>query len=81
MRNAFIVLAAIPIFIDLGGCLPAPAGAAPGGEEVSDCGLVPELIPDFSLQDVNPNSATYKQTVNRDDLMGDVMFLYWAQAT
>ena len=69
-------IAAIPLFFDPSGCLAPPA------EVPDDCGITPEVVPDFALEDANPNSATYGQIVSRDDLMGgDVMFLYWAQAT
>ncbi len=45
------------------------------------CGLTPEVVPDFSLEDVNPNSPTLGQTLTRDDLLGEVLVIYWASAT
>ncbi len=47
----------------------------------TDCGLVPEVIPDFSLEDVNETSPTVGQTLSRDQLLGQVLVMYWAQAT
>ena len=58
----------------------APPGAvAPPAEE--DCGLSTDLVPDFALVDQNPNSATYGQTWTRDGQLGQVLVIYWAQAT
>ncbi len=54
----------------------------PADDEVeATCGLEPEVIPDFTLEDMNPTSATYGEQVARDDHLGDVWFLYWAHAT
>ena len=46
-----------------------------------DCGLADALIPDFSLQDLNFNSTTFQQVYTRDDLLGRVLVMYWAQST
>ncbi len=46
-----------------------------------DCGLSHEVIPDFTLVDVNPTSPSYNQLVSRDQLLGDVIVMYWAHAT
>lgn len=46
-----------------------------------DCGLATEVIPDFTLVDVNPTSTSYDQLVSRDQLLGDVIVMYWAHAT
>lgn len=57
------------------------AVAAWAADPPGECGLSPEVIPDFALQDANPNSATYGLTVRRDDHKGAVMVMYWAVAT
>ncbi len=45
------------------------------------CGLTPEVIPDFTLQDVNPNSPTFGSEVSRDSLLGEYLIIYFSQAT
>ena len=60
-----------------GSCDRAPKAAI----EPSDCGLVPEIIPDFSLVDNNQHSASYGAEVGRDELLGRVLIIYWAKAT
>ncbi len=61
---------------------PAPwAEAAPPPGKEQTCGLVPELIPDFSLEDQNPSSPTYGQTISRDETLGQVLLIYFATAT
>ncbi len=39
------------------------------------------VIPDFALQDLNPNSPTYQDTRSRDEFLGSVVVIYWAVAT
>lgn len=56
---------------------PEPLTAPP----VAECGLAGDIVPDFQLQDVNPNSPTYGQTFRRDELLGKVLVLYFAQPT
>lgn len=65
---------ALAVFLGLLSMSPRPAQA-------SDCGLSPEIVPDFSLVDANPNSPTQGQTYTRDALLGQVLVIYWAQAT
>ena len=40
-----------------------------------------ELVPDFSLVDVNPNSATYGQNVSPQDFRGSISGYYFGHAT
>ena len=56
--------------------LSAPALANPP----TDCGLNPQIVPEFSLVDMNTHSPTYGQTVDRDDHLGEVMVIYFAYA-
>ena len=60
--------------------LPAPAraGACEGPE---DCGIEEATIPDFALVDENTRSETSGRTISRDELLGEVLLIYWAQAT
>lgn len=60
-----------------GSCDSEPKAAI----EPSDCGLVQEIIPDFSLLDENQHSASYGAEVERDGLLGRVLIIYWAKAT
>jgi len=39
------------------------------------------VMPDFSLQDANPNSATYGQQVSPRQFLGDVSAWYFGHAT
>ena len=57
---------------------PAQAGDCEGPE---DCGLAETVIPDFALVDENTRSATSGRTISRDELLGEVLLIYWAQAT
>jgi len=59
-----------PTFADSGE--PSPTG---------DCGRSPEVVPQFTLEDVNPNSATYGQDISSEDILGQFMVVYWAVAT
>jgi hypothetical protein len=56
--------------------LTAPAAA--GAPE--DCGLTPQLVPDFSLVDANPHSPTFGETFTRAGQLGKPWLLYWADA-
>jgi hypothetical protein len=62
---------------------PGVHPAAPPGKAQAntDCGLNDKVVPDFSLMNVNPTSNTYGQTVTLADLMGEILVVYWAQAT
>jgi hypothetical protein len=40
-----------------------------------------ELVADFSLVDVNPNSATYNQAVSPRDYMGQLSAWYFGHGT
>lgn len=57
-----------------------PAFAEPC-ESADQCGLSPHVIPDFTLTDVNPNSVGFGTEVSRDDLLGEYLIIYFAQAT
>lgn len=47
----------------------------------TDCGDPDEVVPDFLLMDLNPNSATYNTLRSRDEFLGKVFVVYWATAT
>ena len=55
--------------------------APPPAVEPEDCQLNPAAIPAFTLVDENPNSATYSTEVSSTDFLGEVLVMYWAQAT
>ena len=46
-----------------------------------DCGIAPQVIPDFTLSDVNPNSPTFGTERSRDEFLGSVVVMYFSQAT
>jgi len=50
-------------------------------EGPSNCGLTETIIPDFTLSDLNTRSDSYSRTLSRDDFLGEVLLIYWAQAT
>jgi len=66
----------LPLLIGLS--TPAWAGDCASPE---DCGLAETLVPDFTLTDLNSRSATYGREISRDELLGQVLLIYWAQAT
>ncbi len=62
--------------------------ACPGGDPAPDdgphlapCGLDDASIPDFSLTDVIPGSATYDRQVALSDFDGMVLLIFWMTAT
>ena len=57
---------------------PAFAGSC---EAPENCGVESTVIPDFTLTDLNPASATYGQDRSRDEFLGSVLVVYFAQAT
>jgi hypothetical protein len=57
-----------------------PSMAAPC-EKPDDCGIEATIIPDFSLEDVNPNSSTFGAVRSRDEFLGSFLVVYFAQAT
>ena len=59
---------------------PALAGTPPG-DPTEDCGLQEGVVPDFTLDDLNPNSPTYGQERSRSDSLGRVLVIYFATAT
>lgn len=62
--------------------LGAPALAAtPVGDPTAECGFQEGVVPDFTLDDVNPNSPTYGQERSRSDSLGRVLVVYFATAT
>jgi hypothetical protein len=56
----------------------AAGGAGMGG---SGGGLMAEAVPDFSLVDMNPASATYGQAVSPHDHLGRVSAWYFGHST
>ena len=50
-------------------------------EAPEDCGLAPQVIPDFTLVDVNPNSSSFERERSRDEFLGNVLVVYFSQAT
>ena len=42
---------------------------------------LPEVMPDFSLADVNPNSATHTQLVSPRNYLGKVSAYYFGHST
>ncbi len=48
---------------------------------VTDSAVVSFDAPDFSLQDLNPNSATFGQNVSPGDFVGSLSVWYFAYAT
>ena len=67
--------------------LPMLAGCAwattppPSDPSEVDCGLVDRVIPEFLMEDVNPDSPAFNQSLTRADLVGTVSVMYWANAT
>lgn len=53
----------------------AACGGDPGGE------VDPYPAPHFSLQDLNPASSSYLDTLSTEDASGDVLVLYFASFT
>ena len=58
----------------------SPTYAEPCGTP-DDCAIQPEMVPDFSLTDVNPNSDTHGTERSRDEFLGSVLVVYFSQAT
>ena len=50
-------------------------------ETPEDCGIAPQVVPDFTLVDVNPNSSTFERERSRDEFLGNVLVVYFSQAT
>jgi hypothetical protein len=67
----------LPLFLLL---FTFPTWAEPC-EKPEDCGVEATIIPDFSLEDVNPNSATFGTERSRDEFLGSFLLVYFAQAT
>lgn len=61
--------------------LLSPLAQAGDCEGPDDCGLAETVIPDFALVDENTRSSTSGRTISRDELLGEVLLIYWAQAT
>ena len=59
----------------------ALSGAPPPSDPPADCGQDQPELPSFSLEDVNPTSATYGQSLGLDDFTGQARVVYWASAT
>jgi hypothetical protein len=60
------------------GFLPVQADTCQTPE---DCGIAPQAIPDFTLSDVNPHSSTFGVDRSRDEFLGNVLVMYFSQAT
>ena len=57
-------------------------GATGAAAEVADVAEgEADQVPDFSLVDVNPNSATYNQNVSPRDYLGQTSAWYFGHAT
>ena len=69
--RVFIVLFALLVWLS-----PTSLAAPP-----TDCGETPAQIPAFALIDQNPSSPTFGETKTQDDLLGQVVVIYWAQAS
>lgn len=50
-------------------------------EAPTDCGTVEPTVPDFALQDLNPGSATYTQSLGPQDFRDKTLIVYWASAS
>lgn len=63
--------------------LAASAGLFPGcgDDEPTQPDPISGQVPDFSVQDVNPNSLTYSQAVSPRQHLGKVSAWYFAHAT
>jgi len=63
--------------------LAASAGVFPGcgDDEPTQPDPVTGQVPDFSLQDVNPNSLTFSQAVSPRQQLGKISAWYFAHAT
>jgi hypothetical protein len=61
--------------------LLAALALAAACREDSDSDGPPPVMPDFSLTDVNPNSATYNQKVSPRDYLDQVSAWYFGHAT
>jgi len=58
----------------------ALSGFRPLPEVPSDCGFIDEVVPDFTLADMNPNSDGYGEALGLSDVLGQVLVIYWANA-
>lgn len=45
------------------------------------CGDVPSSAPIVALNDVNPSSDTYGQTIDTSQFLGGTWVIYWAQSS
>ena len=69
LRCLFLTLAMVAASV------PTQARAA------DDCGQDLAQVPSFSLQDVNPSSATHGQTLSLESYAGKAVLLYFALST
>jgi len=60
---------------------PPTVRPPPPDDPADTCAVVPDLAPDFALEDVNPTSPSYGTTVQRTETPGDVTLLYVALAS
>ena len=58
---------------------PEPSPEDPGTPEVPEPSA--NALPDFSLPDVNPNSARYQENVSPRDYLGQVSAWYFGHST
>ena len=58
--------------------MEAPSAVLPPDDPTDSCAVLPELAPDFALEDVNPTSPSFGTVVPRTAEPGHVTLLYWA---
>ncbi len=58
-----------------------PGGAGPEDTNRPNCGFGDDLIPDFTLTDVNPTSATHDQAITLSDLQGKIVFFMFVHSS
>jgi hypothetical protein len=76
MRISRLAIGAFALLAMLGGCGPGNSTDAPLP------GPTPGVaVPDFSLEDVNPNSATYQTLVSPRDHLGRISAWYFGHST
>jgi len=67
----YVLCMTLPIVM----AVTSACGGHPGGE------VTPYPAPPFALQDLNPASSTYLETLSTGDASGEVLVLYFASFT
>ncbi len=65
----------------LAALLASTARADPDATNRPDCGKNDDPLPDFTLTDVNPTSASYGQEIALTDLQGQVVFIMFIHSS